>query len=114
MVGRDSARFIGSEHLQNPDMNRSHKPNRSRGRPRPRSQIGRPRTKGRFMGREQLSSLSEPPMFPLPSPRRHEVTNLFPNYTPNSVGLWQFGATMKKSWLALGCLGVIVVGVLVI
>ena len=66
------------------------------------------------MGREQLSSLFEPPTFPLPSPRRHEVTNLFPNYTPNSVGLWQLGATMKKSWLALGCLGVIVVGVLVI
>jgi len=46
---------MGREHLPNPDLNRSHEPNR----PRPRNQIGRSRTssrtrtrtrtKGRFM-----------------------------------------------------------------
>src|SRR2546421_4703641 len=52
-----ATRFMRSEHLQNPDVNRSHEPNR----PRPRNQIGRSRTrtrtrtrrKGWFVDREQ-------------------------------------------------------------
>ena len=59
-VPHGARRFMESEHLQNSDVNRSHEPNRPRGRPRPRNQIGRPRTssrtttrtKGRFMGGE--------------------------------------------------------------
>src|SRR5437870_813871 len=41
-------------------------------------------------------------------------TNAPSNCTPNPGGLWQPAPAMKKSWLVLGCLGVVFVGVLVI
>src|SRR5213592_1611395 len=41
-------------------------------------------------------------------------TKRFSNYTPNSARLWHCGITMKKSWLALGCVAVLAVGLLVI
>src|SRR2546425_8168141 len=46
--------------------------------------------------------------------RRQSAINGAPNYTPNSTRPWHCGVAMKKSWLALGCVSALVVGLLVV